>query len=570
VSDKEKEVIVIEPSNNKIDRRNSQKIERLRVAAYCRVSTGSEEQLESYQSQVRYYKDKITSNSNWELVGIYADEGLSGTQVKWRQNFQRMIDDALAGKIDLIITKSISRFARNTLDTLKYVRLLRERNIAVYFEKENINTLDMAGELLLTILSSLAQAESESISKNVRIGLKMKMRRGEMVGFNGCLGYDYDPTTKTLSINEEEAKTVRYIFKRYTEGAGCFTIAKELTRLKFKTKLGNTVWHESSVRRILKNEKYVGDLILGKTFTQDPISKRRLENFGEEEKYYIRDNHEAIISRELFEKAQEILQKRSGKHSNKGQREKYSRKYAFSSMVQCGFCGSHFTRRTWHAGSEYEKIMWSCVTSIKKGKKNCIHSKSISEEELKSAFIDAFNLLCTKHKEITEEFLKNVEAALNDSNATNDLRKVEKKIGMIENNINKLIDLYLTGVLDQESFENKYSQLLKELEKEKAQAEELQALIKKEDNLKDRINIFRKIFEENEILHEFDREIFESTVERIIVGKIDENGEVNPYVLTFIFRTGMEVEKNRNENLCLHSAYQPFWMLPISTLPGYC
>ncbi|MFY9381400.1 MAG: recombinase family protein, partial [Eubacteriales bacterium] len=557
MSDKEKEVIVIEPSNNKIDRRNSQKIERLRVAAYCRVSTGSEEQLESYQSQVRYYKDKITSNSNWELVGIYADEGLSGTQVKWRQNFQRMIDDALAGKIDLIITKSISRFARNTLDTLKYVRLLRERNIAVYFEKENINTLDMAGELLLTILSSLAQAESESISKNVRIGLKMKMRRGEMVGFNGCLGYDYDPTTKTLSINEEEAKTVRYIFKRYTEGAGCFTIAKELTRLKFKTKLGNTVWHESSVRRILKNEKYVGDLILGKTFTQDPISKRRLENFGEEEKYYIRDNHEAIISRELFEKAQEILQKRSGKHSNKGQREKYSRKYAFSSMVQCGFCGSHFTRRTWHAGSEYEKIMWSCVTSIKKGKKNCIHSKSISEEELKSAFIDAFNLLCTKHKEITEEFLKNVEAALNDSNATNDLRKVEKKIGMIENNINKLIDLYLTGVLDQESFENKYSQLLKELEKEKAQAEELQALIKKEDNLKDRINIFRKIFEENEILHEFDREIFESTVERIIVGKIDENGEVNPYVLTFIFRTGMEVEKNRNENLCLHSAYQP-------------
>ena len=557
MSDKEKEVIVIEPSNNKIDRRNSQKIERLRVAAYCRVSTGSEEQLESYQSQVRYYKDKITSNSNWELVGIYADEGLSGTQVKWRQNFQRMIDDALAGKIDLIITKSISRFARNTLDTLKYVRLLRERNIAVYFEKENINTLDMAGELLLTILSSLAQAESESISKNVRIGLKMKMRRGEMVGFNGCLGYDYDPTTKTLSINEEEAKTVRYIFKRYTEGAGCFTIAKELTRLKFKTKLGNTVWHESSVRRILKNEKYVGDLILGKTFTQDPISKRRLENFGEEEKYYIRDNHEAIISRELFEKAQEILQKRSGKHSNKGQREKYSRKYAFSSMVQCGFCGSHFTRRTWHAGSEYEKIMWSCVTSIKKGKKNCIHSKSISEEELKSAFIDAFNLLCTKHKEITEEFLKNVEAALNDSNATNDLRKVEKKIGMIENNINKLIDLYLTGVLDQESFKNKYSQLLKELEKEKAQAEELQALIKKEDNLKDRINIFRKIFEENEILHEFDREIFESTVERIIVGKIDENGEVNPYVLTFIFRTGMEVEKNRNENLCLHSAYQP-------------
>lgn len=552
-----KEVIIIEPVGGKVDRRNSKKIERMRVAAYCRVSTDSEEQLLSYNSQVQHYKNMIESNPDWELVRIYADEGMSGTQTKYRHSFQEMINDAVNGKIDLIITKSISRFARNTLDALKYVRLLKEKGVAIFFERENINTASMEGELLLTILSSLAQAESESISKNVKMGLKMKMRRGELVGFQGCLGYDYDPSTKSISINPKEAEIVRYIFKRYVEGAGCFTIAKELTRLGYRTKKGNAQWHESSVRRILKNEKYCGDIIMGKTFTIDPLTKRRLENFGEEEKYYIRANHEAIISRELFEKAQEILQKRSGKHSHKGQREKYSRKYAFSSMVQCGFCESHFTRRTWHAGSEYEKIMWSCVTSIKKGKKNCIHSKSISEEELKSAFIDAFNLLCTKHKEITEEFLKNVEAALNDSNATNDLRKVEKKIGMIENNINKLIDLYLTGVLDQESFENKYSQLLKELEKEKAQAEELQALIKKEDNLKDRINIFRKIFEENEILHEFDREIFESTVERIIVGKIDENGEVNPYVLTFIFRTGMEVEKNRNENLCLHSAYQP-------------
>lgn len=206
-----------------------------------------------------------------------------------------MINDALTGKIDLILTKSISRFARNTLDTLKYVRLLRERGVAIQFEKEGINTLNSQGEMLLAILSALAQAESESISQNVSLGLKMKMKRGELIGFSGCLGYDYDPVTKTLTINEEEAEIVRYIFKRYIEGAGCYVIAKELTRLGAKTKKGNTRWHESTIRGIIKNEKYVGDVMSGKTFTIDPISKKRLQNLGEKEKYYVKDNHHGII-----------------------------------------------------------------------------------------------------------------------------------------------------------------------------------------------------------------------------------------------------------------------------------
>lgn len=339
MSSKEKEVLVIEPTQGKIDRRNSQKIERLRVAAYCRVSTDSEEQLESYQSQLQYYKDLITNNPNWEFVGIYADPAVSGTQTKHREGFQRMINDALTGKIDLILTKSISRFARNTLDTLKYVRLLKERGVAIQFEKEGINTLNSQGEMLLAILSALAQAESESISQNVSLGLKMKMKRGELIGFSGCLGYDYDPIAKTLVINEEEAEIVRYIFKRYIEGAGCYVIAKELTRLGAKTKRGNTRWHESTVRGIIKNEKYVGDVMSGKTFTVDPISKKRLQNLGEKEKYYVKDNHHGIIPREVFEKAQEILRKRSSKHSSTGRREKYSRKYAFSSLIRCGFCG---------------------------------------------------------------------------------------------------------------------------------------------------------------------------------------------------------------------------------------
>ncbi|MEF9622420.1 recombinase family protein [Streptococcus dysgalactiae] len=230
------DVKVIKASSGRIDRRNAKVIDRLRVGAYCRVSTDSEEQLNSYNSQVEHYRNMVEANPQWSLVDIYADEGISGTKTDKRAEFQRMINDAVDGKIDLIITKSISRFARNTLDTLKYVRLLKDYNVAILFEKENINTLTMNGEMLLTILSSLAQQESESISTNVKMGLKMKMKRGELIGFNGCLGYDYDTVNKVITVNKEEAKIVRYIFKRYIEGVGCFVIAKELTQLKYKTK----------------------------------------------------------------------------------------------------------------------------------------------------------------------------------------------------------------------------------------------------------------------------------------------------------------------------------------------
>lgn len=533
-----KKVEIIEASEGRVNRRNSKIIERLRVAAYCRVSTDSDEQLESYQSQLKHYRELIQSNSDWEYVKLYADEAISGTQAKIRPGFQEMINDALSGKIDHIITKSISRFARNTLETLKYVRLLRERDISIYFEKENINTGDMQGEMLLTILSALAQQESESISANVKMGLQMKMNRGELVGFHGCLGYDYDSKTKTLTINEKEAEIVKYIFKRYTEGVGCFRIASELEQLGYKTKKGNSKWHESSVRRIVKNEKYMGDVIMGKTFTVDPISKRRLENFGEEDKYLVENNHEPIISRETFEKAQAILKKRSAKY-NKGRGEKYSRKYAFSSMIKCKFCESSFTRRTWHSG----KIVWSCITATKKGRKNCPDSKSLDEKELEDAFVDAFNLMVSKNKHVTEEFLKNVENTLSSTNTAKELKKVEKEIYKIENNINKLIDLHLEGILDKASFEVKHIELIQELEKVKSNEKELQEVANKEGDLQDRINTFRKLFEDNEFLEKFNREIFESVIDEVIAGKIDEDGNVNPYSITFVFKTGLEIEK---------------------------
>ena len=314
-------------------RRRGVNVERhlKRVAAYCRVSSDSDDQKNSYESQVRHYKDYISQRSDWELADIYADEGISGTQVGKRQDFQRLINDCVNGEIDYIVTKAIARFARNTLDTLKYVRMLKDMQIGVYFEEENIDTLTMDGELLLTILSSVAQQEVENTSAHVKKGLKMKMQRGELIGFQGCLGYDYDVETKQLSINKKEAKIVRYIFERYLEGIGGRAIARELDELGYKSPRGLDHWNDTTVLGIIKNEKYKGDILMGKTFTVDPISKRRLSNFGEEDKYYIKDNHEPIISKEDFEKAQAIRLRRAGNKKTakkeNAKRERYSKMY---------------------------------------------------------------------------------------------------------------------------------------------------------------------------------------------------------------------------------------------------
>lgn len=309
-------------------------VDRIRVAAYCRVSTDGDEQLGSFESQKLYYEEKIRKNKEWAMAGIFADEAITGTKIDKREGFQEMIRKCLNGEIDMILTKSISRFSRNTPYTIKYVRMLRDKNIAIMFEKENINTLDMNGEMLLTILSSLAQEEVESLSRNVKMGLQMKMKRGELVGFNGCFGYDYHQDTKTITVNETEAETVRLIYDMYLQGNGCGTIAKRLVELGIKNKRGTVEWHDHGVMGMIKNEKYKGDVLLGKTFTVDPISKRRLANMGEENQYYIRDHHEAIVSREIWDKAEEIRLKRAKPKlmQTTGNRERYTRQFLADSF----------------------------------------------------------------------------------------------------------------------------------------------------------------------------------------------------------------------------------------------
>ncbi|MED4587476.1 MULTISPECIES: recombinase family protein [Priestia] len=579
-------VEVIRANSNLANQKRGREIERLRVAAYCRVSTDSEDQLNSYKSQVAYYSDLIKKNMEWVLADIYADEAITGTQVTKREDFQRLINDCMNGDIDMVITKSISRFARNTLDTLKYVRMLKERDIAVYFEDEKINTLTMDGELLLVVLSSVAQQEVENISSNVKKGLKMKMKRGELVGFQGCLGYDYHPEDKSITVNEKEAEIVRYIFHRYVEGAGGSIIARELENLGYKTKRGTPTWAESTVLGIIKNEKYKGDLLMGKTFTLDPISKRRLENFGEEDQYYLRNHHEPIVSAEIFDKAQEIRLRRSrGRNTvekNGGKREKFSRKYAFSCMIDCAYCGSTLTRRRWHSGTKYGKTIWQCVTSTKKGKRFCPDSKGIPEEAIEKAFLESYRIMCNNNKDVLEEFLQRMEEALSSNTIHKEVSKIEKEIQGLENKKNKLVDMRLEDIIDKETYEEKYNSLTREINEKVQKREKSLSNLEEEKDIKKRLLAFKKVLEQNEVIDTFDRYVFESVVEKVIVGGIDEDGNKDPAMITFVYKTGLsnsldgerfkparknakkETAKTSNE-LCSHTGNEDNKLYPLNS-----
>lgn len=532
-----KEVEVIKPKKNKFDRASGKELSKIRVAPYCRVSTDSAEQMASYESQVAYYEQKIKENPNWELAKIYSDAGISGTNIDKRLGFQEMIRDAMAGEFDLVITKSISRFGRNTKDVLEYTRLLKKHNVAVLFEKENINTFSMQGEVAMTVLTSIAQQESESISTNVKMGLKMKMKRGELVGFQGCLGYDYDKETKELVINEEEAHVVRYIFDRYNQGMGARVIGNELKEKGYKTKRGSTNWPDSTIRGILKNEKYMGDLLLGKTFTVDPITKQRLDNMGEEEKYYIKDHHEPIVSKETFEKAQAIRNKRNC-NMEKGRLKRYSRQYTFSSKIECGFCETTVGRRAWNSGTKNKKVVWHCIKSSKHGKKYCPDSKGIHEAVVEEAFVKVFNEMCQHNREIIEEFISTIENTLSESTSKKELSTLNKELSKVEDKIKKLIDLHIDGAIDRENYENKFIELNKDKERLIKETNELSLTASEEKEMKTRLKSFRKYFDANKPLKKFDADVFESIVEKIILGGIDDKGQKDPHQLTFVFKTG--------------------------------
>lgn len=328
--------ITVIPARRRVGNTVNKEIKpKLKVAAYCRVSTDSDEQATSYEAQMEHYTNYIKKNDEWEFAGIFADDGISGTNTKKREEFNRMIEECMAGNIDMIITKSISRFARNTLDCLKYIRQLKEKNIPVFFEKENINTMDSKGEVLLTIMASLAQQESESLSKNVKLGLQFRYQNGEVkVNHNRFMGYTKDENGH-LIIDSAQAEIVKRIYREYLQGASLKQIGVGLEADGILTAAGNAKWRPETIKKILQNEKYIGDALLQKTYTVDVLTKKRVKNNGIVPQYYVENDHEAIIPRDLYMQVQEEMLRRANLHSGKNRKKRvYSSKYALSSIVR--------------------------------------------------------------------------------------------------------------------------------------------------------------------------------------------------------------------------------------------
>lgn len=406
-----------------------------RVAAYARVSTDLAEQLTSYEAQIRYYTEYIKSRPEWEFVKVYTDEGISGTSISRRDGFQEMMSDALSGKIDLILTKSVSRFARNTVDSLTSVRELKANGIEVYFEKENIWTFDSKGELLITIMSSLAQEESRSISENVKWGIRKRFQEGKPRFPYGSLGYDKGPDGQPM-INEEEAEIIRYIFSEFLLGRSISGIASALTEKGIPTTRGKERWSVAAVKSILSAERYTGSFTMQKTFTEDFISKRHVVNEGQLPMYHIEDNHPAIISHETFAAAQDELIRRKAEGLKKESSD------IFASCIVCGHCGSFYGRKTWHSTDQYTKQIWQCNgkyrSSDKENRKN--HAPNLTDEEIREAAVRGINKVFDNRDRI----MRKLQKGLSSHNEIDSLLKEKDRLGRIMNDAAERADSILS------------------------------------------------------------------------------------------------------------------------------
>ena len=400
------------------------KVQKIRVAAYCRVSTEYEEQESSYEVQVEHYTNYIHSNPEWELAGVYADDGISATNTAKRDAFNRMIEDCRAGKIDMILTKSISRFSRNTVDCLKYTRELKTLNIAVFFEKENINTLDAKGEVLMTIMAALAQQESESLSANVRLGIQFRNQEGKVrVNHNWFLGYTKDEEGK-LIIDPDQAEVVRRIYAEYLDGKSLLQIKRGLEADGVLNGAGHEKWYESNIKQILTNEKYIGDALLQKTCTVSILEKKRVKNDGALPKYYVEGCHEAIISRDIFLQVQSEMRRRANL-SAVGKKRVYSGKYALSSIVYCAHCGDIYRRIKWN-NRGYRSIVWRCVSRVEKGGPDCT-ARTVREDELHRAVLTAVNDVLNRKDSFLPILKENIRAVFGED-ITGKVEEIDKEI----------------------------------------------------------------------------------------------------------------------------------------------
>ena len=458
-----KTTLVFDPKEDENQNYCAAAFRKKNVAAYARVSTEQDAQQNSYEAQIEYYTGYIQSKPEWNFVGVYSDEGISGTGYKNRAGFNRMLDDAKAGKIDLILTKSISRFSRNTVDSLSVTRELKAHGVEVYFEKENISSMDTQAELIFTIMSSVAQEESRSLSENVKWGKERSMEAGNVyVPYKSFLGYKRGEDGFP-EIVEEEAEIVRRIYKRYLEGATLKKIADELTNDGIKTPMGKDTWTNEGIRRILTNEKYKGDARLRKTYIVDFLTKKTKKNNGERRQWYVHDSHDPIVSPETFELVQTELARRLGRHG---------RFYdsPFTGKIVCGDCGAFYGHRVWHSTSPCRKYIWLCNDKYK-GNAIC-RPPRVTEQEIELGFIKAVKMIIKDKLGYIDEYEKEFLPLIGE---TDDLKKQlivakEELDGLIEQ-IEELIQNNARRAQDQSIYAQNYNALKETIELKQAQIE---------------------------------------------------------------------------------------------------
>ena len=501
------------PANPFLQNQNRGK--RLRVAAYCRVSTEQEEQESSFENQVAYYTNLIQSNPEWECAGIFADRGISGTKDTIRPEFMKMIEQCKKHKIDLILTKSLSRFSRNTLDSITYIRLLKSLNVAVEFEKEGLNTSDVSSEIYLTWFSAFAQAESESISQNVTMGKRRQYKEGKFpFHYSHFLGYrkgaDGEP-----EIEPEGAAVVTRIFYSYLNGEALEQIAAELEQDHIRSPKGKGTWSRSTIQNILRNEKYAGDVLLQKTYTADFLQKKVRKNRGEVAQYYITDNHPAIIPREIFQEVQLEIARRNSKRKvscrrTKSEQGKYTSKFALSERLVCGECGAMYRRTMWIKRDGTKEHVWRCINRLEFGKKYCQPSPSIKEPVLHQAILNCIRSVYQSKEEISRAIQDVQKKVLFIGEPKENPETIRQKIQHIDQEMSTLL-VFAAQSEKAELFEERF----KAMTREKTElAEKL-----KELEISESIHVEKSqpVTVEDLSLSEFDENFIRRVVEQVTV-----------------------------------------------------
>lgn len=499
-----------------------------KVAAYARVSTDSEEQLTSYTAQVDYYTKLITKNPEWRFVNVYTDEGITATNTKHRTGFKEMIADALAGKIDLIVTKSVSRFARNTVDSLVTVRQLKDKGIEVYFEKENIYTLDSKGELFLTIMSSIAQEESRSISENVTWGQRKRFQDGKIsLPYSSFLGYKKG-ADDLPEIVPEEAETVRLIYKLFMQGKTVNRIANYLTENGILTPKGKNKWCTTTIESILTNEKYKGSAILQKTFTVDFLQKKKKKNEGEVPQYHIEESHPAIIEPKEWDLVQAEMSRRKsrGKHHNSLS--------PFSAKIVCGDCGNFYGSKVWHSTSKYKRTIWQCNSKFKNSDK--CSTPHLYEDDIKELFLRAFSRLLEDRTALIDDCRLICSKLTDFTKLEEKSNKYHEEMEVISELTKKLISENACGNLGDSEYAKKYNNYTMRFEKAKAEYDKLQKTISERKIKAEAVSKF--MFEISELIMlpmEFNEKLWDAVIGTVTVYHDDR--------VIFKFKNGKEIEE---------------------------